>query len=372
MPLGSAAVASGAATTLLTSPYPGVHAYTAVYSGDGALAGSIAPARSERLYATFAPVISTVRDVPNDEGGKVKLSWYASPLDTFPNVTLNRYVIYRSVPPEMVAALARAAGRRIVQRTSAAGTFFWEYLATVSATHVTGYSHVAATLGDSVGGYNPRTVFMVEAQSQSGAQWWDSAPDSGYSVDNLSPVTPAPFTAAYALGATHLHWAANAEPDLAQYRLYRGTSSAFTPGPASLVVASADTGYADAGPAGGWYKLAAVDVHGNVSGYALLGPTGTTGVPAVTDAAFALSGVWPNPATGRALMASFALPDGAAARLELLDVGGRRVAVREVGALGAGRHQVDLDPDRALAAGLYMVRLVRGAGIRSARVAVIR
>ena len=52
-------------------------------------------------------------------------------------------------------------------------------------------------------------------------------------------------------------------------------------------------------------------------------------------------------------------------------LGGRRVVVREVGSIGAGRHTVDLAEGRRVAPGLYWVRLTQGANRRSTRVAVI-
>jgi len=68
---------------------------------------------------------------------------------------------------------------------------------------------------------------------------------------------------------------------------------------------------------------------------------------------------------------AFALPSEAAARLELLDVSGRRVRAREVGSLGAGRHRVNLAEGRRVTPGLYWVRLTQGPNRRTTRVAVI-
>jgi hypothetical protein len=68
----------------------------------------------------------------------------------------------------------------------------------------------------------------------------------------------------------------------------------------------------------------------------------------------------------------FTLPDAKPATLELLDVSGRRVLAREVGALGAGRHTVRLDPGARVAPGLYWMRLRQGARTLLARGVVIR
>lgn len=100
-------------------------------------------------------------------------------------------------------------------------------------------------------------------------------------------------------------------------------------------------------------------------------PGGLLPAPAPAPAApvFALVPPRPNPVRGP-LLATFELPDAAAARLELLDVAGRRVEAREVGALGPGRHTITLRPS-ALRPGVYLMRLLRADGTRSARVAIL-
>lgn len=139
------------------------------------------------------------------------------------------------------------------------------------------------------------------------------------------------------------------------------------PGPSNLIATRSDTGYVDLEPSGGYYKLSAVDVNGNESGYALLTPAGTLGVAGSAPFAFSLEGVRPNPSPGGQLRVAFVLPTAAAARLELMGVSGRRVAEREVGYLGAGRHTVDLVAGLRLTPGLYLVRLTQGTNSRVAR-----
>lgn len=78
-----------------------------------------------------------------------------------------------------------------------------------------------------------------------------------------------------------------------------------------------------------------------------------------------------NPAL-RGLVVSFSLPDASAARLDLLDVAGRRRVSRPVGELGAGDHLLQLAAPGTLAPGMYLVRLTRGEESRVARVSIIR
>jgi hypothetical protein len=79
----------------------------------------------------------------------------------------------------------------------------------------------------------------------------------------------------------------------------------------------------------------------------------------------------PNPAKGSALTVQLSLAHREPARLELLDLAGRRVLAREVGSLGPGEHVVDLAEGMRIRPGVYMLRLVQGQSVRSTRVAVL-
>jgi hypothetical protein len=68
----------------------------------------------------------------------------------------------------------------------------------------------------------------------------------------------------------------------------------------------------------------------------------------------------------------FTLASGEQATLEVIDVMGRRVQRREVGALGPGRHSVTLGETPRLQTGLYFLKLAQGGEVRTARVAVVR
>ena len=78
-----------------------------------------------------------------------------------------------------------------------------------------------------------------------------------------------------------------------------------------------------------------------------------------------------NPSFGGRLTVAFSLASSNVARLELMDVCGRRVAAREVGSFGPGHHHVRLGEDRLLPSGLYFVRLSQGSDVIMARVAIL-
>ncbi|HEV2105043.1 MAG TPA: hypothetical protein VGU27_04875, partial [Candidatus Eisenbacteria bacterium] len=87
---------------------------------------------------------------------------------------------------------------------------------------------------------------------------------------------------------------------------------------------------------------------------------------------FGLRGAWPNPGRGR-LAVAFALAGGGPATLELLDLAGRRVLVRDVGGLGPGLHVLDLSREAAaLPAGVYTTRLAQAGRVRTGKVTLVR
>ncbi len=97
-------------------------------------------------------------------------------------------------------------------------------------------------------------------------------------------------------------------------------------------------------------------------------PGAALAVPPSAPATLALA-AGPNPARG-ALAVRFSLPDARPARLELLDLAGRRM--RSFAVAGAGTHTERLEALGALAPGVYLLRLSQGGEARVTRVALIR
>jgi hypothetical protein len=325
-------------------------------------------------YGDARPYITSVADVPNDQGGAISLQWTASYLDAMPARTVAQYSIWRRVPSG--ARAGPAAARRPI-RTSVQGTqvLYWEYVASEPARMLPGYSLVVATTSDSIPTSNPLTSYQVMAESAGGAEFWISPADSGYSVDNLPPLAPAPFSGTYAAGVTSLHWSPVVAPDLAGYRLYRGGTASFTPDPSNRLASLTDTSYTDAAGAPYFYRLTAADIHGNESPSLLLLPEGTLGADEGLPTEVAFAPPSPNPARGSASM-RFALPKAGAARLAIFDVNGRRVRTLLDGAQDAGEHALTWDlrdeQGRAVNAGLYLARFEASGRVITRRVMALR
>jgi sugar lactone lactonase YvrE len=314
-------------------------------------------------HFTVPQAITSLADVGNDQGRELRLSFTPHALDNPLTNGITTYEVYRKVVAGYAAQHVGAAAATPAQ-TELAG---WDLVTTLPATGDSLYVLVVPTLADSNATGSHPSTFLVRALTSTPSAYYDSAPFASWSVDNLAPATPSPFTAARASGSTDLHWGRNTEPDFASYRLYRGASAGFTPGPANLVASPVDTGYVDPGAAPSWYALTAVDVNGNESPPARISPSGTTSVGDGAPLAFALERIRPNPVHGGALTIACALPDDAPARVELLDVSGRVVQVRTF--TGAGQHLLAFETSAR--PGLYWIRLTQASRTAVRRVAVI-
>ena len=101
-----------------------------------------------------------------------------------------------------------------------------------------------------------------------------------------------------------------------------------------------------------------------------VGPRGATAGESGPAAVFSLDAPAPNPARGAATLA-FSLAEAGAARLSVVDLLGREVAVLVGGTQAAGRHVASVDTAQ-FAPGVYVVRLTSGRDVASRRLIVVR
>ena len=119
------------------------------------------------------------------------------------------------------------------------------------------------------------------------------------------------------------------------------------------------------------YELAVPSQRGEaVGGMVSVTIPGTLDVSPRGNASFALERMRPNPLVDR-VNVSFVLPNAEPARIDVMDVNGRRLVTREVGSLGAGSHQVALGSARDFLPGIYFVRLSRGVQTLTVRAVVM-
>ncbi|MEJ2720140.1 MAG: hypothetical protein P8181_03235, partial [bacterium] len=252
------------------------------------------------------PVIQSIPDIPGDQGGWVRIRLTASLYDSdqVPDFPVTGYNVWRRIdvledivaPPSAVSPLATIdfenapPGLKIpsdLASTLGLPPGSWESLGFHAAAQLPEYYFVVPTRNDSTESGIPWETYTVTAHTLTPSFFFAAAVDSGYSADNLAPAQPEGLAAAQTVApdGLRLSWAPNSEPDLSHYGVYRGTSADFVPAPGNLICSTTDTFCSD--PDWRWYeswyyKVSAIDRHGNESPHAVIGPNdiaGTGDVP---------------------------------------------------------------------------------------------
>lgn len=177
-----------------------------------------------------------------------------------------------------------------------------------------------------------------------------------WSSDTTPPAVPHGLVATLQGGSVRLTWAADTEPDLAGYNVYRSANAS---GPFSRINGSVVTGasYDDTSPpenATTWYQVTALDQSGNESA-----ASGSASVSTSTTLSIVMSPGYPNPSRQSE---SVRIPvtmgmSGAGVRLDIMDAAGRAVRHIDLGSLGAGNQEITWDgkndAGRLVAPGAY-------------------
>ena len=326
------------------------------------------------------PTVTSVADVPSDQGGHVKVNWKASGQDVlgFDQVNpITYYTVWRAtdaasavsngstlVIDDLSKAPADSHKRTVYVQHAAAADFYWELAGTQSALKIPAYSMSVETRADSVAGNANTHHFMVAAQAPNGYLHWPSNEMSGRSIDNLSPPAPLLLTAWRAGSSVVLKWNRVRVPDLHNYSIYRQTSSGVTAIDPNLLDSTTDSTLVDpnAPASAAYYIVTASDVHANrsaASNEAAVSPsTGVSNMPPITSLMVMQNR--PNPFGGRATF-DIGLPKASRVELEVYDVAGRRVAARSLGTKAAGWQHIAIeakdDAGRLLPSGVYFYRI---------------
>ena len=250
----------------------------------------------------------------------------------------------------------------------------WDYVTSVPARVEDDYSVVVPTLADStIAGGMAYSTFFVSARTGNPAIFYDSDPDSGYSVDNLVPAPPVNLRFAE---PNLLAWQEAEEPDFDYYTVYGSARPVLD----STKVRLVETSDAQASVVPGtyaYYHVTVTDFAGNEGlGASINDPMVTpvgpgSGIPT----RFALYPSRPNPTRG-ATSIRFDLPVAAGVEIKVYDITGRAVAVLTRGSYPAGSHEVSWPgtdmAGRPLASGAYFLRLQAGTFSATQRLLLTR
>ncbi len=298
----------------------------------------------ERIHS-YADITS-IEDVPGDSGGNVRLVWSASRFDAPDQGQLvTEYSVYRRYDPTKATSRAYPPGS-------------WEYLLTLPADQETSYATTVATVADSSSLGVNWNVYFVRARTSIPGTYFDSPPDSGYSLNNLAPSAPTGFVVSRNAGiGAQLTWDAPTDPDFAHFRIYRQSAPAETPAPADLFQVTTGTSYLDETLEYWYYELTIVNQAGLESDPA----PHPSAAPDLPGGRIALLQNSPNPFNPITEIEYLVPSGGGDVELAVYDFRGRLVDILVAEFMTAGPHSVlwrGTDREgRGVASGLYTCRL---------------
>jgi hypothetical protein len=361
-------------------------------------------------------LIESIVDVPEDQGGWVRVhfspSGFDTPVDDRPH-GIDDYFVFARIDDPVLASRVGAQGHsatgpgiapegvaaRPTRDVPTAGnldlrvlddrTFIvsgdrgefppgvWEVVGSCPAFVQEDYVCRVPTTRDSTAVHDGNTVFCIFAQeSYPGTNFHVSPPDSGCSVDNIAPGVPTGLWATYDAAGVSLDWDDAPDDDFQYYRIYRGTDPSFTPTPSHLVMETAVSSWTDplADPWGYHYKVSTLDHAGNESDTE--GPQGLSGaqdneIPTRTM----LLGATPNPFNPSTRI-SYDLAGAGNVRIKIFDVTGRLVRTLVDEQREPGRYERIWDgrDDKGtrVSSGVYLYRLEAGTYVGVKRLVLIK
>jgi len=369
-------------------------------------APGVNPSVSELLvdWRTTSGDITALTDVPNDQGGWVRLEMLRSGYDFAGEPTpIVQYFIQRQFDDAAVlsAAANSVADRQLLPEALASwpaekpllewqGRFFtldhaphgsaalaWEVVGSLPAIQQDVQFISVPTLADAGPGASP-TVYRILAQSSAPGVFYTSPTISGFSIDNIAPGVPQGLVLAYNAPAGNLlTWDPSEDDDFQYFRIYRHTDPNFTPSPENLVHATAGTSWNDPDyhAPGVYYKVTALDYVGNESDPAVPELVTDVGAPTAPVSA-ALYQNQPNPFNPTTRIRYDVPAPGAQVDLAVYDVAGRLVRMLLSRNESAGRKAAEWDgrndDGASVASGVYMYRITIGSFAETRKMVLLK
>ncbi len=310
--------------------------------------------------------VESIVDVGNDQGRRVYVTWSRAYDDEqWATDPVTEYTIWRRIDARARRGESQVGGGD----TPSGGDRFppgnWCYAGAVPAFCEDSYTAMCETVCDSTADEGICwSVFFVRAARDVPAEYNDSFPDSGYSVDNLAPAIPRGLLADGDEALVALSWDRSEEEDFDYYAVYRDTTEGFVPGtPIGYAITES---FDDTDPPAAsewWYRVTATDFSGNESGPSAPAGVVGTGVSGAQAATYWLGPVLPNPFNASAEV-SYRIPEtDARGNVEILvyDASGRVVRTLVDRIVSPGVHTVVWDgrddTGSFVASGVYFCRM---------------
>lgn len=296
--------------------------------------------------ALFKPYLN---DVAADQGGHLLVSWPRHPRDSHEAAAVTGYEL---------------------QRLGAA----WQTVATLAAAAADSYGVIIATPDIATAGQPlPWAHYRIRAVTADSLVFFESLPDSGYSIDDLPPPKPDAVLVD-APEYRYIVWTAPEVEDLASACVFRGDVAGFEP--TTPVACPGEGLFTESHLAWYFYRIRFADTHGNLSEFSdELHGQFPTDVSNALPAVLRLYPCRPNPFNPRTTI-SYDLPEAGSLRLVVFDLAGRLVRTLVDGNLPAGSHEVAWDgrdaTGRAVGSGGYLARLEFAGKVETVRMGLVR
>ncbi|MCH7496051.1 MAG: T9SS type A sorting domain-containing protein, partial [Candidatus Marinimicrobia bacterium] len=326
--------------------------------------------------------VSSVVDVPADNGLQVRVSWEASYNDQYlydnggNQHPITEYGIWRVIEGAAAAGLNVKDAKSVVSRymlaneygTAALGSRYYvetmgeyfDFVGSVKAHSDSAYNAVVPTLWD-----DAPMGYMVSAHTADPLVFEDSNIEWGASTDDLAPAAPAGLEGSVSNDEVALGWGLGDPRDdtFKENNVYRGTTS--NPATMTLLASTSANDYVDATAEIGvnyWYAVTSVDFAGNESGFSNVAAVMITGIgdESSLPTEFALRQNYPNPFNPSTTI-SYSLPTASEVRIVVYNLLGNEIATIVNAQQAAGYHNVEWngrsDSGQLVSTGVYFYRI---------------
>jgi len=304
--------------------------------------------------AFFHPRITSITDVPDDQGGRVYIDFRKSFFDRR-NQANQLYTIFRH---DMIDSIPE-----------------WVVVGSGAAIGDNSYIYEVLTLSDSTADDNGMTEFKVVASMNEGH--FHSPPQSGYSLDNIAPGVPTGLMATILETGIHLSWDISPDDDFQYFNLEISSTADFSD---YLTVETVDTAYLDTDyeiDVTVYYRLIAYDDAGNSSEYSVAIDVmvlwADLGI-AIPDE-FAIHQNYPNPFNPVTTI-KYDLPENSQVQITIYDMLGRKVRTLVSGFENAGFNAVQWqgknDFGRSVGAGVYICQIQAGDFLQTRKMILLK
>ena len=294
------------------------------------------------------PTITSLADVPADQGGQLQVNWQRNSLDIAGSpVPITQYVIQRFASTWVDVAVQPA---------------------TTSATY-----SLAIPTSDIASPATPQPWSQYRvAAIETGGLVHLSAVVSAYSIDNLAP--PTPVVSLDQSGVPWvISWVAPAIPDFNAACVYRGDVTGFVP--TTPLQCDAGTSWLEYDTTTHYYVVQFSDTHGNLSAFSAEVSPDVTDVPDAGATRTVISNVYPNPFNPLTRVA-FSLGEPGTVRIDLFTADGRFVRTLLDEPRGAGAFEIVWDGTDGrggpLASGPYFLRLQSSGQIDTRKMLLLK